>query len=1161
MAPGTHPLEELEMALWPVAVDAPPSLVEPMQHDIRGMLRTIRRILPEADAPEGGPQLLLIIDQFEELFTLVDEEERRAFFLDSLLAAISAPRSPLRVVLTLRADFYDRPLQYQTLGKLIKHNTEIVLPLTPEELTWAIREPARRVGVHLEEGLAEAIIADVTDQAGGLPLLQYALTELFERRRGNQLMLDAYQEIGGVRGALGRRAEALYSDLDPAGQETTRQLFLRLVTLGEGAEDTRRRVLRSELETITAEDGDRLTSIIDRFGAARLLTFDRDALTRRPTVEVAHEALLQEWQRLRNWVAESRNDVQLQRLLASAAQQWLEANKDASYLLQGARLSQYEGWVAVSNVALTDSERTFLVTSVAAREAQESDEEARRQRELETARKLAETEKARAETESKRAKEQRGAARRLRWLAFVLAGVLVVAVGLAFFAVEGRAKAEGLTLITRSRELAAEANNNLDSDPELSMLLALEAVNILNSGSELNMLLALKAVNITRTVESENALHQALLASRVRLRLPGHGGIIERVAYSPDGSLIASAVLAKGLASIWEAESGEMLHQIPMGNCCLGLNFDDSGQYLAAVEANEQFTIGVWDVGSGEKEESITLPFSPLDVFFYALAPGWEQVAVGFWEGRIEIWDLENGETLFELSGHEGPVELEYSQDGRRLVSMEWEAGRVIVWDAQTGESLQSIEIGQSIQDHVVSPDGRWIALSTSLDTSIQIWDMASSLSNETLEPAVTLTGHESPIFLLAFSPDGTKLASASRDGSARVWDVTSGEELVVLHHGERVRSVAFHPAGDRLLTGDFGGNVRVWDVTPQGSAERLAMAAHNEVKTAAYNPDGSLLVTGGWDNLARIWNPETGALIHTLEGHTEVVFDTAFHPEGRQVATASTDGTVRIWDTQTGQELRKLEGHEEGDVGGIFTGVLGVDYNPAGDRLATVGADGTLRIWDVDSGNELMMIKEVTGLVNVIFSPDGQYLVYGTDFSFGKAVIRNAETLEIEMTVPTGTQVWALGISPDGRFLATAGGDTSVYLWALDYNTGRAAQLATLEGHATTPATLRFSPDGRLLATATRSEVRLWDVSALAEDKAQPSIPELFLLPGGAGTAFSPDGRELVSGGLNGLVRSYLLDVGALISLARERLTRGWTEQECQQFLHMEACPVGLSD
>jgi energy-coupling factor transporter ATP-binding protein EcfA2 len=235
MVPGIHPLEELELALWPIAVDPPPSLVEPMERDVRGMLRTIRRILPEED----GAELLLVIDQFEELFTLVDDEERREFFLESLLAAISAVRSPLRVVITLRADFYDRPLGHPVLGQLLKENTEIILPLNHTELTWAVREPARRVGVVLEEGLAEAIVGDVAEQPGALPLLQYAMTELFDQRQNRTMTRVAYEEVGGVLGALGGRANEIYDSFSPAEQEATRQLFLRLVTLGEGVEDTR----------------------------------------------------------------------------------------------------------------------------------------------------------------------------------------------------------------------------------------------------------------------------------------------------------------------------------------------------------------------------------------------------------------------------------------------------------------------------------------------------------------------------------------------------------------------------------------------------------------------------------------------------------------------------------------------------------------------------------------------------------------------------------------------------------------------------------------------------------------------------------------------------------------------------------------------------------
>jgi hypothetical protein len=249
-----------------------------------------------------------------------------------------------------------------------------VLPLNSTELTWAVREPARAMGVRLEEGLESAIVAAVVDRPGALPLLQYALTELFERRQGRLITRAAYEKLGGVQGALGRRAETLFAGLDDAGQETARQLFLRLVTLGEGSEDTRRRVLRSELEAlagVTAPDQGARTGVEDvlsRFGAARFLTFDRDPLTRAPTVEVAHEALIREWPRLRGWLAESREDLRQQRLLAQAAGEWQAAGRDPGYLLRHVRLDQFAGWVASTSVALTADERAFVEASVAARE-------------------------------------------------------------------------------------------------------------------------------------------------------------------------------------------------------------------------------------------------------------------------------------------------------------------------------------------------------------------------------------------------------------------------------------------------------------------------------------------------------------------------------------------------------------------------------------------------------------------------------------------------------------------------------------------------------------------------------------------------------------------------------------------------------------------------
>ena len=247
MKPGAHPLEELELAILRVAVTQPPSLLGQIKEDTRGLLRAVRRVLPE------GSQLLLVIDQLEEIYTLVQDGAEANFFMSSIFEAVSDPQSPLRVVATLRADYYDRPLKHPGFSILVEERTQVVKPLSTSELEQAICEPADRLGVEFESGLTSTIVGEVHEEPGALPILQYALTELFERRDGRLITREAYEQIGGVRGALARRAEEIYLGLDEQGREAARQLFLRLVTLGEGQEDTRRRVLRSEVNALLGE--------------------------------------------------------------------------------------------------------------------------------------------------------------------------------------------------------------------------------------------------------------------------------------------------------------------------------------------------------------------------------------------------------------------------------------------------------------------------------------------------------------------------------------------------------------------------------------------------------------------------------------------------------------------------------------------------------------------------------------------------------------------------------------------------------------------------------------------------------------------------------------------------------------------------------------------
>jgi len=357
--PGARPLDELEVGLTRVAAIPATNLHEHLQRDKFGLLRAANLVLPN-----DGSELVLIIDQFEEVFTLLDDERARVHFLHLLHAAVTEPRTRVRVVITLRADFYDRPLRYPEFGDLVRSRMETILPLSAKEMEQAIAGPVDRVGVAFEDGLIAQIIEEMHYQTGALPLLQYALTELFERRQGRLLTHTAYQEMGGAVGALAQRAEALYREFDPDGHEAIRQMFLRLVTLGEGTEDTRRRVHRSELMAIAA-DPEMMDEIIDTFVGYRLLSLDHDPTTRSPTVEVAHEAILREWERLRLWLDESREEIRLQRQFARATREWADSDRDTSFLLRGTRISQFQTWAAHTQLAFAPIEVAFLQASVA----------------------------------------------------------------------------------------------------------------------------------------------------------------------------------------------------------------------------------------------------------------------------------------------------------------------------------------------------------------------------------------------------------------------------------------------------------------------------------------------------------------------------------------------------------------------------------------------------------------------------------------------------------------------------------------------------------------------------------------------------------------------------------------------------------------------------
>ena len=1131
MMPGAHPLEELEAALLRVAVNPPSSLMEQFQKDSRGLIRAVRRSLPN----DPNIDLVLVIDQFEEMFTLVQDETERLRFLGLLVTAILDENSRVRVILTMRADFIDRPLGYVDFGELIHQRMELVLPLTPDELESTIASPAERVGLHLESGLISAILHDLGDQPGTLPLLQYALTELYEKRAGNTLTKSAYQEIGGVLGALGRRAEEVFMGLDEDGQVIARQIFLRLVTLGEGVEDTRRRVLIYELENLKFGDMDlrkvsrAFKTTLDAFGNARLLSFDRDPGTRGPTVEVAHEAIIREWPRLREWLEETRTLVRMQRQLSMAASEWMDAHRDSSFLLSGTKLAQYEGWTVSSAIALTQHEIGYLKASMVARDQREMEEAARQQRELESARKLAETESSRAELQTQSAKRLRQRAVFLTSalaLAIVFAGVAVFfgdqANKNATIAQQNEATAIANEKIAVSRELAAAAISNLEVDPERSILLALQAE------------------ATAHTTEAENVLHRSIRSSRVLLTIRPNKtsyGSVMSVAYSPDGKNIATANY-EGSAQIWDATTGELLLTLFSGhaNVISSIVYSPDGKRVATASSDK--TVKIWDAVNGSEILSLTGHEKSINNVKFSL-DGKHLVSASE-DTTAKIWDAETGKELVSFKGHANIVyDAAFSPDGSRIASSGAD-GNVRIWDTASGEELLTLAVENSFYIYGVAfnHDGSRIAATgSSVNQLIKEWD--SKTGEVLFEGDLVHTGY---VYDITYSSNGKLAATGGYDQQVLVWDTETKQVLHMLSgHSNAISSVSFSADGTRLVSASYDGTVRIWDLTIPKESLFILFAHPTSESTwywnVSYSPDGTRILTDYTDKNARIWDAISGKELLQLKGRNINNRPTAYSNNGKMAAGGNTDNSITIWNAQTGEQLITLIGHK-----GFITQIA---FSPDEMRLASSSDDGSTIVWDLSTGKVLLTLPSQAA-TSVAYSPDGKHLATGSKGVDG-ANIWDATTGKRLITLNL-YDVSSVAYSPDGKLLAVGGFDSTVGIW--DASTG--VKLWNFKSQALSITNIKFNPDGTLLATASYDgTIRLYSVD---------NGTNLLTLPvesGGVGSvSFSPDGKRFAVGGESG-ISIFLLPIQDVIELAKSRVTRSLTFEECRQYLHVDGCPA----
>ncbi len=1041
MFPGAKPFEELEAKLLPVAAAAPTGLSALLRAE-DGITTALGHILPEDDS-----QLLLIIDQFEELFTLASEVERNAF-MEALLDALSDPRARVRVVITLRADFYDRPLNYRDFGDLLRKRTEVVLPMSDGELRETIIRPAANVGASFESGLVERMVADVVEEPGALPLLQYALTELFDAREGQMLTLAAYDRLGGITGALAKRADDEYDRATAAQRDTIWQLFMRLVTLGEGAEDTRRRVRLSELG-----GADNVTSVLDAYRNARLLTTDRDPETREPTVEVAHEALIREWGRLRDWLADSREQLYIQRRLMQEATEWLRTNRDPGLLASGTRLTQFEYYADTTKLHLNDDERAYLAASTQERLAREAAEQARKANEARISRR----------------------AQRFQRASLVLGGLIILALVAGLYGSQ-----VALNNIDEQRNIAntqaaqALANANLaatnefqaqrQADVAQGLALSSQSQLLVDQNQPLAIALGLYAVQLNDPpAEAQQALTQVGLNPGPVRQLSvdeSVDGIIS-VTYSPDGRTIASGQ-GDGTLNLWDAVSGEVIWSIPaQDDEVTSVTYSPDGE--RAVSASFDGQMFAWDVVTGAQLLAFDVPDNDA-VHSAAYAPDGATVLAGTVTGTVAVYNANSGEQVTALTGHDDFINsVAVAPDGTQALSGS-DDGTAILWDLATGEPVHRLAGHlDGVLSVAFSPDGQ-TALTGSYDASIILWDLRTG------NLLRTFNGHAGVVFAVAYGPNGRYALSASDDTAVILWDINSGVVLErLVGHTRGVLDVAFHPDGVQAISSSVDSSIVIWDLL--GAFVRQRYSGHADwVDSVAYTPDGKQFVSGSADATLILWDAATGEPIRRFLWNGDAIRNVAFTPDGSKILSADEYGVLALWDTATGEIIHVMDAHDESDW-------VRVANLPGNTQAVSGGTDGRIIYWDLVTGEAQQIIKiPDAGVRSVVLSPDGQHLLTATDGGqvFMWALYAEEPTRVFEADAPLPIAVF----NPDMTQVAAGTMDGEIIVW--DVASGDVVQ--RLFGHRELVVALAFHPDGKRLLSAawdTSTDVIMWDLNS----------------------------------------------------------------------------------
>ena len=1112
---GSRPFRALARALVPFYVDSETDTdrlknVNQLASALQQGELALSDVFSQSRSRNKGRRILLIADQFEEVFTTVADEAARTRFIDVLLAGfvdLAAGDAPdICLVLTMRADFYGRALRHRPLADALQNHVENLGPMNREELQQAIVRPAQNAGVTFEAGVVETLLDAVQSKPGGLPLLQFALREMWGRQERKKITRKSYDEIGGVEGALAQRAETVFAGLtrngaDPAMDKAFQRLFTRLVTLGEGQEDTRRVVERAEL-------GDEVWGLAQRLAGEENRLVVTNASSARETAEVVHEALIRHWPKLVDWINRDRAFQSWLRQIASGIDLWSANPDDEGPLLRGGMLAQAAEWLARRGDDLSEKERAYIEASVALRQRLEAEKEAARQAEIRRQQELAEAAQKLADEQRERARTAR---RAVMWTQIAAAVFLVLTVAMTFLAVglvgasseaEERSQAANAAVreLARQNARAQGAIARIENDNDRYF----EAAQAALAGLPSRLVAGEDQAEIAPLVELMRSAVDGFLAPPLR-----HQGRVLDAFFDPKGERVVTVSDDKA-ARIWDARTGAAIGRpLQHRKTIRAVLFDANGERVAT--ASEDGTARIWDARSAEpigkplQHEAKGESFEGVNTVMFDSKS--ERVVTASDDGTARIWDARTGEPIGKPLRHSGRVKTAtFDSTGERIVTASDDSLDDIIWDARTGEP-----IGTPVQ-HKRSVGSKGERVVVASDEGI-----ASILNTRTGQPIGKPLVHKDRILTVVFDPTGERAVTATREG-IHVWDARTGEPIGTLEQDEgEGRPVSFDPKGERIVTlPSTATTARIWHVSAgQPAARRLQH--QDTIHTAVFDPKGERVVTASADGSARVWDGRTGTPIGGPLRHRGEVVTAVFDPKGERVVTASADGTARIWDVRASVRLR----HGVTAMGYGFSGVNTAVFDSRGERVVTASDDSLGRIWDARTGEPIgKPLQHQKTVRTAAFDIKGERVVTASDDATAR--IWDARTGEpIGKPMQHNWEVKTAAFDAKGERIVTASGDLTARIW--DARTGE--PIGEPLPHEDSVAAAVFDSTGTYVLTIGQADksARIWDVrtSALVgkplqhRDKIRTAV-------------FDPKGERVVTASDDGTARVWDARTGA---------------------------------